>query len=236
MKQSWSIIVFAFNERGNIEKFLPAVMSFCSQHLDGRCYEILLVDDGSNDGSGEFMRTFADNHERITLIRKDDRQGIGNALKTGYLNARFENVCAVPGDGQFDVAELVPYLDFEAANFISFYRTRKPGYNRFRAFLSNFNNLINRLFLGIRLRDVNWIKIYKQAQLKGIEIRSASSLIESELSFKLINRGFVPMEVPSNYLVREHGRSKGGSYKTVSKAFREMFVLIFEAIRIRLLR
>ena len=232
MGQSWSIIIFSYNEAGNIERFVPQVQQFCKEYLLDRSYEIIIVDDGSTDGSEEYIASLQQS-EKIKIIKHSTNKGIGNAIKSGYKKAQFDNICALPADGQFNVNELIPYLSFPADNYIAFYRPHKKGYNWFRSFLNDFNNHLNRWFLGLNLKDVNWIKVYKHEQLNKITLRLKSSLIESEICTKLNHLKYQSIEVPSKYLTRQHGKSKGGSYKTVSKAAFEIILLLIETIKFR---
>lgn len=234
MGQSWSIIVFAYNESGNVEQVLTAINDFCQANFKSVNYEVIVVDDGSSDGSEHFMKQFTSQHSHFILIRKNTNKGIGEALISGYRSARYENICAVPADGQFDVSELKQCRNFKTENYISFYRPVKDGYTFYRNFLSNFNSWVNRWILGLDLVDVNWIKVYKKKQLDSIDFRLKSSLIESEICSKLNLLGYTATQLPSEYLSRDHGRSKGGSIKTVSKAMVELVILIFEIFKFRI--
>ncbi len=234
MLQSWSLVIFSFNEAGNIQKVLQSVRSLCKDHFYNREYEVIVVDDGSNDGSEEYILDFTKRNAHFVLLRNESNMGIGNALLKGYRACKYENICAIPGDGQFDIFELSDYLDFPEENYISFYRPQKEGYTWFRNFLSSFNRQTNKLFLRLNLLDVNWIKVYKIKQLSVINMNLRSSLIESEICAKLNLLGFKVIEVESKYLNRDFGNSKGGSIRTVSKATFELFKLVWEIIKFRI--
>jgi len=152
-------------------------------------------------------------------------KGIGQALKTGYGLAQNENVCAVPGDCQFNFKELLMCPSFNEKQFVSYYR-RRTYYNPYRRFLNHFNRFLNYFFLGLDMNDVNWIKVYKKSQLEKIDFKINSSLIESEICAKLFAQNIKCIEIESEYLDRLEDESKGGSLKTVKQAVADLFKLI----------
>lgn len=224
--QSWSIIIICFNEEKTVRKVADSVIQLFAPYRD-RKLEIIIVDDGSKDNSvKEIKKAGAEHKGVIKLVAHETNLGIGAALKTGYKSAINENVCTIPADGQFDISELKPYLDFESNQFISFYRKENLQYSFSRNILSLINKKINHLFLGIDLNDVNWVKTYKTKAIQSLDWKIKSSLIESELCAKLIYLEFQPIQVKSVYLPRHYGKSRGASLKILLQALKETFKLI----------
>lgn len=221
-----SIIIFCHNERDNIENVILSVQKVTDVISDN--YEIIVVDDGSTDGTTEKIKAI----KHIQAIYLPVNEGIGKALRTGYSTASKEFVCAVPGDGQFDVNELSQIKPFGTKTFYSFFRPH-TNYTPYRKFLNLSNRLFNRLFLGIKLQDVNWIKVYRKDQLELVNIELNSSIIESEICAKLISLGCNPIELPSIYHDRKSGESKGGNWKTLSMVIREMLSLFLVVRRFK---
>lgn len=218
-----SIVIFCYNEEGSIE----GVIQSCVKNIEtiATSYEIVVVDDGSKDDSATIIARYADAHPSIKLIRHQQNKGIGMALRAGYEASCKEYVCAVPGDGQFDVSELLQIKAFDKYHFYSFYR-QDTSYTPYRKFLNISNRVFNYLFLGIKVRDVNWIKVYRKDQLEFASLELKSSIVESEICAKLMKAGSKPIELPSVYHTRLSGQSKGGSWKTLSKALSEMLTLV----------
>ena len=223
--QSWSVIIFCFNE----EKSIQTVFSSANEVLKkmtGENYEIIIVDDGSIDQSPSIIKEIAGNNKNVIPVFHSENKGIGQTLRSGYDKVRFENVSAIPADGQFDVSELLAHPTVPAKTFISFYRKENLQYSLFRNILSYINKLVNDYFLGIKLKDVNWVKIYKREELMNLDLQIESSLIESEICSKLFLRGNKVIESVSVYHPRKGGESKGASLKIVLQALKDTWKLI----------
>lgn len=210
-----SIIIFCHNETDNIDAVIQSTQQ--TAKLISNDYEIIVVDDGSTDGTGDKIKKY----DNIRCVLHPVNAGIGMAIRSGYEAATKEFVCAIPGDGQFDVNELTQVPVFSIHTFYSFYRP-KTGYNIYRRFLTISNRVYNQWLLGIKLKDVNWIKVYRKDQLNFVEFKLKSSIVESEICAKLIKAGCKPVELPSVYHPRQSGESKGGKWKTLSKTLYEM--------------
>ena len=157
--------------------------------------------------------------------------GIGAALRNGYERATMENVCAIPGDMQFDVKELLPFSQVKEKQIISFYRKENLQYSVFRNYLSLANKKLNAWLIGLKMRDVNWVKIYKLADLRKIDLRIKSSLVESEICAKMFHNGVTLKEVISKYNQRNYGKSKGASWKIAWQAIFDLWALVREVKR-----
>ncbi|MBK8504893.1 MAG: glycosyltransferase family 2 protein [Saprospiraceae bacterium] len=224
LRQSWTIGIICYNEIGTICNVFEDVLALLTESTCS--FEIILVDDASSDGSKEeITRLAATNPKRFKSVIHDENRGIGESIRDVYLNASMENVVFVPGDGQFDVFELKPYLDFNPKEFICFYRKENQTYSGFRNLLSYLNKLFNKVFLGLILRDVNWVKAYKREIIQNLDLRMHSSVIESEICAKLNYLGINPIEIESRYLPRISGVSKGASLQNVVRVLSEIISL-----------
>lgn len=223
--QSWSIVVLCYNEAANITRVIDAV-SQSLRTIAPAQHEIVVVDDGSRDGSVEIVRAIAEARSDVRLLEHGVNKGIGEALRTGYSAARMENVCAVPGDGQFDLDELLPFAVLPKGSFVSFTRRNNTEYSPYRRALSRINRQINGWLLGATLQDANWVKIYKRADLERLTFEMHSSLLQSEISMKLLMLGRTVVEPDSRYLRRAGGNAKGGSWRVVAQAARETLTLM----------
>lgn len=225
MSQSWSIIVFNYNEEVTVRGVIEGAIS-ALEEMKITDYEVVVVDDGSADNSVNIIKETAQRNPRINFVKHEVNKGIGQTLIDGYNTASKENICAIPADGQFDIREILPYANVTDKNFVSFYRVENTSYGLFRNILSGVNRWVNKYLIGMNLKDVNWVKIYKNHHLKNLDLQLTSSLVESEICAKLIFNGNKPLEVQSRYLERTAGKSRGASFSIVFKAARETLTLV----------
>lgn len=231
--QSWTIGILCYNEENSIYKVINDVVVLLHQ-ISPTDNEIVIVDDGSTDNTGAILREIASKYSNVQVITHHTNLGIGQAILSAHEAATKENLCVISGDGETNIDELIPYSVIEKNTFISFYRKENTTYNVKRNVLSYFNKVYNKVFLGINLKDVNWTKIYKTQDVKNLDLKLTSSLVESEICFKLLKKGNKVIEVPSQYLERMGGESKGANRKIVLQALSEMFKLFLESLRVRL--
>lgn len=218
--QAWSIIIFAYNEEESIAQVIDQGINVLKK-ISNNDAELIVVNDGSTDSTKEIILSKKNSYPNIIDIHHKKNMGIGHALLSGYNIASCENICAVPADGQFNLEELTPYSVIPDKNIISFYRTQKTRYTLFRKFLSWCNRFLNHHLLKIKIKDVNWIKVYKREFFNEINPVLTSSLVESEICAKMLKNNYDIIEVPSIYKPRQGGKSKGASLKVV-------FMAVFE--------
>lgn len=222
--QSWSLVIFAFNEADTLPEVIEKTFSAAEQ-LNPLKHEVIVVDDGSTDNTAEIIKELQKTFSNLRIIRHNRNLGIGRSLASGYNAAVYENVCAIPGDGQFNPADLIPYSSFSGRNFISFYRASKR-YSAYRQLLTIGNRIINSGLFGLRLKDVNWIKAYKRKQVTAASPTLKSVLLESEICLSLLYAGVTPIEVKSFYYRRQAGVSRGASPKILLNALRDLKFLV----------
>lgn len=222
-KQSWSIGVLCFNEAGTLRKVVTEAHALMRELAAD--FEIVVVDDGSTDGSREIATALGQEFAEVKPLLHEKNKGIGEALHTFYGHATKELVMMIPGDGQFDLNELYEVGEIAPRTLVSFYRKVNTTYSLYRNVLSLFNKKLNEWMTGLNLKDVNWVKIYRLADLRSIDIELRSSLLESEIVAKLTYLGVQVREIESKYLPRTHGVSKGSSWKIVRKALKDTLLL-----------
>lgn len=230
--QSWSIVVFCYNEVKTVANVMTKAENIMAM-MGISDYEILVVDDGSTDGSREVIEAASKNIAHCKLVFHGQNQGIGAALRSGYFNATKENICAIPADGQFELKELIPHATVQENHFVSFYRQENTTYSPARNLLSFANKMVNKYLNKFHFKDVNWVKIYKRPLLETLDLEIQSSLIESEICAKLVYLGNKVIEVRSVYLPRTAGVSKGASFKILKQAIRDTIQLSLVLARFR---
>lgn len=222
--QTWSVGVLCYNEAETLDKVVTELRDVLLQVTN--TFEIIIIDDYSTDGSREIAKGLQNKYSEVNVILHDVNKGIGEALRTIYANTKYENIGVIPGDAQFDPTEYIPFKDIPEHTFISFYRKENLSYSLFRNILSAINKKLNKLFIGIDLKDVNWTKIYKKIYIDQLDLQLTSSLVESEICAKLIFLGNTVIEMESKYLPRVYGVSKGASHAILKKAINDTLLLV----------
>ncbi len=213
-----------YNEVDSLEKTVSAINLFLASRSNN--FEILIVDDGSTDGSKELCAKLTDNNSNIKIIYHSVNLGIGETLRDIHFNASKNWVANVPADGQFDI-NMFEGLELQNNQFVCYFRKENLVYNTRRNYLSFLNKAVNKYFLGISVLDINWVKIYPTSFFKKQKITLRSSLVESENVFFLLKHNYEMIELPSKYLPREAGSSKGASLKVIKKAISDLLLLLY---------
>ena len=95
---------------GNVDRVAIDALEVLEGWGLGSC-EIVLVDDGSTDGTGGAMDAVAARHVALRVVRHERNRGLGAALRTGFAHCHGSVVTWIPGDGQFDLADVLAGLD-----------------------------------------------------------------------------------------------------------------------------
>ena len=236
LAQSWTFGILCFNEAGTIEAVIRKALHVLRTISKDAGAELIVIDDGSSDGSTEIIQKLENEIEELRCIVHIKNIGIGPSLRDVYKNATQENVIVFSGDGQFDSEELLATPIIGEKEVLAFYRMENTVYSLSRNLFSMFNRIINLIFLSLNYKDVNWAKGYKTEMLQKLNLQIKSSLVESEICSKFTILGFNKREIKSKYLPREYGESKGNSLLVVKKAIRDLprIIILVNIFRIKL--
>jgi len=220
---SLSIVLPAYNEEDNVEQAVRHV-SEVAQTLD-REYEIILVNDGSSDRTGEIGRQLEEAIDNYRLVEHYPNRGYGGALKAGFEAAEKDLIAFFPGDAQFDFGEITRLLDRleeEEADIVCGYRV-----NRQDNFIRRLNgwgwNAVVRLLFGYLCRDIDCgFKLFRKAVLEDVNIVSDGAMIDTEFLAGAKARGFDIAEAPLTHLPRAAGEATGANLKVIVKAFTDL--------------
>jgi dolichol-phosphate mannosyltransferase len=188
-----TVVVPAWNESANLPGCLGALRGTLA-HTD---YEIVIVDDGSKDDTlAVAYRLAAEDPARTRVLAHDSNQGLGAALRTGFAAARGRYVTCCPADFRATPEDWAPFAaGLGKADVVVGCRVRREGYNplmRFNAYL--YPRLV-RLLFGLRLRDVNWISIYRSDLVRQVTITQRGIPMLTEILVKLRDLGATFVEV-----------------------------------------
>ena len=215
MAEQALVIVPTYNERDNIARLIESVLA-----QDPRI-EVLVVDDGSPDGTGQIVDELAEADPRVHALHRPRKMGLGTAYLAGFkwaLEREYEYVFEMDADFSHDPAHLPQFLDaIESADLVlgSRYRHGKVTVVNWpigRLILSYFANVYARLVTGLQLADATGgFKCFRRRVLEAIDlddVRSNGYAFQIEMSFRAWKKGFRIVEIPIVFHDRTEGESK----------------------------
>lgn len=198
-----SIIVAMYNEEESLAELRDRLVRVMEDI--GASFEILFIDDGSQDGSARLVEEFVAQDHRILLIRLKRNYGKSNALMVGFSQARGRRAVTMDADLQ-DIPENIPaLLAHSEYDLVSAWRKSRHDPPLKRALSKLFNRLVE-LSFGISVKDINCgFKVYKRPLYKLLRLYGDLHRMTPVLA-KMEGATFV--EVPVEHAARKHGKSK----------------------------
>ena len=215
-----SLVIPAYNEADGIALAVAEadeVLAACFT-----TYEILVVDDGSSDGTAGVVSKVARGRPHVRLIRHAVNRGYGAALRTGFTAAKFGRVAFTDADRQFDLRDLVTLARAtEAAPIAVGVRVGRRDTWR-RRVLSKGYNVLARAWLDTRVRDCDCaLKVFRREALAHLMPSSRGFFVNTEMLSTAARLGFEVVELPVTHRPRLHGVSSV-SLREVPRTLRTM--------------
>ena len=216
----------AYHDEDNLPRLIPHVITFLKGITDR--YEIIIVEDGSPDGTDRVADELSRKYEHVRVIHHERNEGYGATLRDGFRASRYEYVMYTDGDAQYDVNEFEPYLDLlETNDVISGYAITK-AVSLMRKLQSLIYNMSLLILFGIRIRDANCsMKIYKRHVLEHMDIRSTSAFIDGEMLIRARRAGYTIAQFPVHHLPRLQGTASGSKPTVIAGTIRDMLLFRF---------
>lgn len=222
-----SVIIPAYNEEGNIRPVIDETIRILSESKVIGSFEIIIVDDGSTDGSARESDALVAERPGIRAIHHSENRGIGAALKTGYAAARGQWVAAIGADGEIPATDVVDLMKLTpGADLVASTRQRPPGSGNRQLFSRIYHKLTN-LLVGFDLSGMEGIYLIRRELLKDMELRSNTSLLNLEIIMQCVSRGYRIARGEMHVLPRLSGQSKMATWRSILK-------VIFETVKLRL--
>ncbi len=211
-KESLSVVIPAYNEAGTIEDVVKNALGILKKmKID---YEIVLVDDGSTDGTGKIIDKLA-RSRNIRAVHHTRNKGFTGAIRTSFLTARKHLIFLAPADGQFDFGELPKFIDairgYDVATAYII-GNEESVIKKFKNSLFHLPFLfLSRYLLGITLREFSSVSLWRRRVFESIEIESEdrSAMFLPELISKALKKKYKFTEVPIKWYRRKGGEPKG---------------------------
>jgi hypothetical protein len=216
-----SLCMPAYNEKDNIQDTLDSACAIVPEFVEH--FEVVVVDDGSRDGTGDIVGQYAARDPRVRLVRHPVNRGYGAAVTSGLRAAYGDLVAFTDSDGQFsflDLPQLLIHLDGHDA--VLGYR-----YNRADNWVRKLNawcwNRLIRLVLGVRVRDLDCaFKLFRREVIDTLELTSTGAAINAEILSQCVQASLKMCETPVMHYPRFHGAPTGAALRVIYRAFREL--------------
>ncbi len=229
-----SVFLPAYNEESNIEKTIFQIEEVLKVIADD--WEILVINDGSLDKTGEIVKKLIKNNPRLRLITHLKNKGYGAAIKTGLKNVRFPWVVQMDSDGQFDFREVKKLLaKRDEADLIIGYRLRRTD-SRYRRLMAKILWLADFILFGLNVKDVDCgFKLFKKEIIDKVQpLVTESAITVTEFVVRARKAGFKITQVGVHHYSRKEGEQTGGKPHIILKAAFEgiklWFILLKEKI------
>lgn len=210
------VIIPTYNERDNLVTIVSRV------HAAAPEVHVLVVDDGSPDGTGKLADELAlADPDRVHVMHRTSKDGLGAAYLAGFawgLNRQYTVLVEMDADGSHAPEQLHRLLDEvdKGADVVIGSRYVPGGevrnWPRRRLILSRTANGYSRILLGVDVHDITaGYRAYRREVLEKIDLSAVDSKgygFQVDLTWRSINAGFTVVEVPITFTEREHGESK----------------------------
>ncbi len=205
-QQSLSLILPAWNECEIITTAIREADTALRGITD--TYEIIVVDDGSTDGTAELVQQAAETNPAVKLVRHSPNQGYGAALRSGFAAASMDLVAFTDADCQFDLTELDRFMLLSRRyEVVCGYRIDRKD-TPLRCLYSRVYNLMVRTLLGTEVRDADCaLKVFHRDVVKSLRITGSGFLVNSEMLVQAKQQGRSLVEVGVSHRPRTAGES-----------------------------
>ena len=194
-----------------------------------RKFEIIIVDDGCPEKSGNIAQRYSKKNPQIKIFFHKKNLGYGRAIKTGLQKCKNECIFLIDGDNEYDVNDLPRMLKaFKYSDLVITYRYKKK-YNTNRIVISWIYNKILRFLFATKFKDISTGSRLLSRKLKNtIKITSNSPFLGAELAIKSKQHGFKISEIGIHTYPRTFGSGSSVSMKNIFLTIKDMMLLFIK--------
>ncbi len=221
--RSLSVILPAYNEEALISDTISHVMSILSSWMQD--FEVIVVNDGSKDRTGEIVADLEAYDRRIRLMNHPVNKGYGAALVTGFESVTKELAFFMDSDGQFDIRDLVRFFPLiEEYGAVLGYRIDRQDTWMRKLNAWGWKKLVGFVF-RVHARDIDCaFKLFRAEFFRTNHLETRGAMINTEIVYKLARAGYTYTEVGVQHLPRLAGKATGAKPAVILRALRELFI------------
>jgi glycosyltransferase involved in cell wall biosynthesis len=222
MPVSLSIALPCFNEEKNVETTIRDILAwFTEDGIDG---EVIAVNDGSRDGTGEVLARLAKEKSNVKVVTHPTNLGYGCAVRSGLDAGTKEWIAFMDSDGQFKAADFRKLLPFTADYAIITGRRRKRADPFMRRVNAKLFAVLNVLILGIWVRDINCaMKMFRRDIWHKVRPEFATgALFNAETFYRAKLQRIAWKQVFVEHYPRLYGQQTGAKLSVILRMFRDL--------------
>lgn len=223
-----SVFLPVYNEKDNIQNVVSKTLKVLENIATE--WELILVDDGSNDGSSDIIKALSVSDKRIRVVSHKSNQGYGATIKTGLYESKYPWIAFIDSDGQFNFSEITGFIDKQketgAELVIGYYKKRQVS--TFKKITSKLWELTVFALFGLKVRDIDCgFKLISKKVIDTISPLESTrgAFISSELLVKAKKAGFTIVEIPVTHYPRLKGTGTGRNLNVIIKSFVDLLRL-----------
>jgi dolichol-phosphate mannosyltransferase len=217
-----SVIFPAYNEAETIRPTMAKALDALRSVVDR--FEILIVDDCGQDGTGRIADELAARHPEIRAIHNVANIGQGASIVRGFEEARFDLVTHNAMDYPFDLRDLNQLLpQLKEADIVVGSRLSRPGYSPYRMIMSYVNLMLLHTLFPLRLKDYNFVQLYPKSVWKSVKVEARSTaFLTPEALIRAFDMGYRIKEIGIPYHPRLAGEATAGRPKVILRSLQDM--------------
>lgn len=228
MKLNISIIIPCYNEEGNIHKVYHNIKGHMPEEVNS--YELIFVNDGSTDSTGEKIEQLRQLDSHVKLITLEKNSGYGGSIRAGFCTAQYSYVFYIDGDSQYDFLDAERMLELMLQgnlDVVAPYREKRED-KLYRKIVSRIGNFFCKAVFRINHRDIGCgFKLLKKEALGNMKLKCNSAVLFSlEIYLKANMLHLKVKQIPIKHLRRKEGTAKGINMKQYLLAFKDILSLL----------
>lgn len=222
-----TICIPAFNEEAGLQTTVEDLLRAVGPRLTD--FEILIVDDGSIDGTNAIARRLVTAEQHVRLLTSDSNRGMGVSLRFAIENARFKWFTGLPADFSYDADSVTDVISqFGRADIVFGYRVnQREARPLHRRILSRMFNAFAGLIARRRVRDIHGLFIYPTSELRALKLTEERYAICLEMAIKLLRKDLSVIQIPVKLRPTTSNTSGALNPRTALHVARVFVTLIF---------
>jgi len=223
-----SVFLPAYNEEKNVKKTTHEVLEVLKKIASK--WELIIVNDGSKDKTGEISDQLAKSHPRISVIHHQPNRGYGGALKSGFSHAKYKWVSFMDIDGQFDFSEITEFIAVQKqtqADIVCGIRQQRADPFLRVIFTFVWSKLLPKLIFNLQVTDYSCgFKLLRREVFQQVQpLIGEEKVTQIEMLVKAQRLGLKFAEVKVHHYPRFSGRQTGADFKVIMKSIIDLLKL-----------